>query len=108
VRIRKNEREALTALLDQEWDDVEELASAVFTQAVELFLARELWLVWVGQDASKPQPFGPFLTRNQALKSIGHEVVGWHRDCRAGVVQLITANDGVTFTCKGDDDDDMA
>jgi len=103
VRVKKNEREALVELLDQDWDDVEELANAVFKQSVELFLARDLWLVWVGADASKPQPFGPFLTRGQALKSIGHEVIGWHRDCRAGAVQLISNVSGVPL-CEGVDD----
>ena len=104
MRIRKNEREALVALLEQDHEDVEQLANEVFTQAVELFLARDLWLVWVG-IAAKPQPFGPFLSRNQALKSIGHEVVGWHNDprCRAGVVQLISNVSGVPL-CKGVED----
>jgi len=102
MRVRKAEREALIELLDQDWEDVSDLADAVFTQAVESFLARDLWLVWVG-IAAKPQPFGPFLSRNQALKSIGHEVIGWHRDCRAGAVQLITDSAGVPL-CEGVDD----
>jgi len=94
MRIRKNEREALTALLDQEWEDVEELAQAVFTQAVESFLERDQYILWVGADASKPMAFGPFVSQNAALKAIGHPVMGWHRSCRAGVTRMLTSFDG--------------
>ena len=94
MRVRKAEREALVELLDQDWDDVEELATAVFTQAVESFLQRDQYILWVGADASKPMAYGPFVSRNAALKAIGHPVMGWHKACRAGVTRMLTSYDG--------------
>lgn len=94
MRLRKAEREALVSLLDEEWDDVEDLAQAVFTQAVESFLERDQYILWVGADATKPIAFGPFVSRNAALKAIGHPVMGWHRSCRAGVTRMLTSYDG--------------
>jgi len=94
VRIRKNEREALVALLEQDHEDVEQLANEVFTQAVELFLQRDQYILWVGADPRKPIAYGPFVSRNAALKAIGHPIMGWHKACKAGVTQMLTAYDG--------------
>ena len=94
MRVRKAEREALIELLDQDWEDVSDLADAVFTQAAELFLQREQYILWVGADPRKPMAYGPFVSRNAALKAIGHPVMGYHKSCQAGVTRMLTAYDG--------------
>ena len=75
MRPRVAEIRAVTALLDQEWTDVEDLASAVLEKAIDMLTSRELWVV-IGQDQRLGTfVYGPYDTRTQATKAIGKEIV---------------------------------
>ena len=75
MRPRVAEIRAVTALLDQEWTDVEDLASAVLEKAIDMLTSRELWVV-IGQD-QRLGTFvcGPYDTRTQATKAIGRRLL---------------------------------
>ena len=75
MRPRVAEIRAVTALLDQEWQDVEDLASAVLEKAIELVLSRELWVVIASDKRLGTFVYGPYETRTKATRAIGKEIV---------------------------------
>ena len=75
MRPRVAEIRAVTALLDQEWTDVEDLASAVLEKAIDMLTGRELWVVIASDNRLGTFVYGPYDTRTQATKAIGKEIV---------------------------------
>jgi hypothetical protein len=75
MRPRAAEIRAVTALLDQEWDDVEDLARAVVESVYDSVLSREWWTVIATDKRLGSFVFGPYETRNKATKAIGSEIV---------------------------------
>jgi len=75
MRPRVAEIRAVTALLDQEWDDVEDLSRAVIETVYESVLSREWWTVIATDKQLGSFVFGPYETRNKATKAIGSEIV---------------------------------
>ena len=75
MRPRVAEIRAVTALLDQEWTDVEDLASAVLEKAIDMLTSRELWVVIASDNSLGTFVYGPYDTRTQATKAIGKEIV---------------------------------
>lgn len=70
MRPRKAEREALTELLDQEWDSVDALALAVFDLVATQVLARDWWML-VAAQPDYLACFGPYGTRNRTVSAVG-------------------------------------
>ena len=75
MRPRVAEIRAVTALLDQEWTDVEDLASAVLEKAIDMITSRELWVVVASDKRLGVFAYGPYETRTKATKAIGKEIV---------------------------------
>jgi len=75
MRPRVAEIRAVTALLDQEWDDVEALAHAVIESVYDSVLSREWWTVIATDKRLGTFVYGPYETRNKAVKAIGSEIV---------------------------------
>lgn len=75
MRPRVAEIRAVTALLDREWDDVESLAAAVLTEAMEMLSKREWWTVVASDKRLGVFVYGPYETRTKATKAIGKEIV---------------------------------
>ena len=75
MRPRVAEIRAVTALLDQEWQDVEDLASAVLEKAIDLVSSRESWVVIASDNRLGTFAYGPYETRTKATRAIGKEIV---------------------------------
>lgn len=75
MRPRVAEIRAVTALLDQEWEDVDALASAVIQSVYDSLSKRELWTVIASDKRLGVFVYGPYETRNKATKAIGSEIV---------------------------------
>jgi len=75
MRPRVAEIRAVTALLDQEWADVEDLASAVLEKAIDLVSSRESWVVIASDNRLGTFAYGPYETRTKATRAIGKEIV---------------------------------
>lgn len=75
MRPRVAEIRAVTALLDQEWEDVEALANAVIETVHESLMSREWWTVIATDKRLGTFVYGPYETRNKAVKAIGVEIV---------------------------------
>lgn len=75
MRPRVAEIRAVTALLDQEWQDVEDLSKAVIQTVYDGLSERELWTVIASDKRLGAFVYGPYETRNKAVKAIGKEIV---------------------------------
>lgn len=75
MRPRVAEIKAVTALLDREWDDVEDLSRAVIETVYESLSNREIWVVVATDSRLGTFVFGPYETQNKAVKAIGKEIV---------------------------------
>ena len=75
MRPRVAEIRAVTALLDREWEDVEDLAQAVIETVYEALMSREWWTVVADGGGFGLLPYGPYETKNKAMKAIGKEIV---------------------------------
>lgn len=69
MRARKAERERVTVLLESEQPDVDALAQAVFDTVSECVLQRDWWVLVAG-TGQWVSVFGPYGTRNQAVKAV--------------------------------------
>ena len=69
LRIRKADRETITELLDSEWDSVDDLVAAVFRACTDVVLARDWWVTLAG-SSDMVTVFGPWSSRNAALKDV--------------------------------------
>lgn len=68
MRLRKAEREQLTALLDREWGAADEAAQAMFDEALRLLMDRK-WLVLVAEAGGMGLVYGPFADSRSAVKA---------------------------------------
>ena len=75
MRPRVAEIRAVTALLDAEWQDVEDLSRAVIETVYESLMEREWWTVIASDKRLGVFVFGPYETRTKATKAIGKEIV---------------------------------
>lgn len=75
MRPRVAEIRAVTALLDREWPDVEDLSRAVIEAVYESLMDREWWVVIASDNRLGTFVYGPYDTRNKATKAIGKEIV---------------------------------
>lgn len=75
MRPRVAEIRAVTALLDQEWQDVEELSRAVIETVYEAVSQRDMWVVIASDNRLGTFAFGPYETQTKATKAIGKEIV---------------------------------
>jgi hypothetical protein len=75
MRPRVAEIRAVTALLDAEWQDVEDLSKAVIQAVYDGLSERELWVVVATDKRLGTFAYGPYDTRTQATKAIGKEIV---------------------------------
>ena len=75
MRPRVAEIRAVTALLDAEWQDVEDLSRAVIETVYESLMEREWWTVVASDKRLGVFVFGPYETRTKATKAIGKEIV---------------------------------
>lgn len=72
---RVSEIRKVAALLDQEWDDVDDLARAVTQAVMDAISERDLWCVVAHDDRLGVFTFGPFDTEGRARKAIGTSIV---------------------------------
>ena len=92
MRPRVAEIRAVTALLDREWDDVEDLSQAVIETVYEALMSRDWWVVVADAGPFGLITYGPYETNNKAMKAIGKEIVspgpeplqGWVRTLKKG------------------------
>jgi hypothetical protein len=84
----------MSALLEAEHEDVEELAGAVLRTSFDLLLGRELWIVAaVTRDALWMH--GPYFTRRQAEKALVEtELVPRNQEVRLFIRRLISSTAG--------------
>lgn len=75
MRARAAEVKAMTALLEAEHPDVEELAKDVLQLAWELFDKRDRFVLVLDQPAVGVAAFGPAGTRNELVKAVGTQIV---------------------------------
>lgn len=75
MRPRVAEIRAVTALLDREWQDVEDLSRAVIETVYESLMEREWWTVVASDKRLGVFVYGPYETRTKATKAIGKEIV---------------------------------
>jgi hypothetical protein len=75
MRPRVAEIRAVTALLDAEWQDVEDLSRAVIETVYESLMDREWWTVIASDKRLGTFVYGPYETRTKATKAIGKEIV---------------------------------
>lgn len=75
MRPRVAEIRAVTALLDAEWQDVEDLSRAVIETVYESLMEREWWTVVASDKRLGVFVYGPYETRTKATKAIGKEIV---------------------------------
>ena len=87
MRPRQNEIRKITPLLEQEWDDVDDLAREVVRQCYEMILERDWWTVVMHDKRLGAFAFGPFETQNMAKKAIGKTVVAPGPEPAAGYIQ---------------------
>lgn len=89
MRPKVSEIRKITALLDRQWDDVEELAKTVLSEAFDMAGEREQWVVVMHDDRLGMFVFGPYDTENKARKAIGTDVVSPGPSPARGVVKRI-------------------
>lgn len=78
------EIKAVTAVLDAEFDDIEEAARAVITALDEVRSGKEQWIVVARPLAGGPYlSVGPWTTRNQATKA-SVDIVSAHKEPTEG------------------------
>lgn len=102
MRHRPTERKAVIALLEQEWDDVADLAEALLDELLELKWGRGGWIIVHREDsATSPAYFayGPYDTRNQAVKDIGKRIIATRANARAMPLRVCNLD-----TMSNDDD----
>ena len=75
MRPRAAEIRAIVAMLDREWDNVDELASTILNEAFGMAAKRDKWCVIMHDPRLGVFTFGPFDTENQARKAIGKSIV---------------------------------
>lgn len=75
MRPRVAEIRAVTALLDREWQDVEDLSRSVIQAVYDALAERELWVVIASDNRLGTFVYGPYETRTKATKAIGKEIV---------------------------------
>lgn len=90
-------------LLSSPAEDEEDLARQILNTIDDLRAQRTDYVLIQYDQSGMTVVFGPFDTKNSALKSIGHTVVGWHDSCRGAVLPLISTVEGV-HVCSVDDD----
>lgn len=91
MRPRKAEREQLTALLEQEWDDVDELVAAVYDLAMNALLARDWWILLAAYD-TELMAFGPYGTRLKATRAVA-DIQMRGGNARAAIRKLANTGD---------------
>lgn len=92
MRPRVAEIKAVTALLEQEWADVDELSQAVIETVYEALMSRDWWVVVADAGSLGLISYGPYENKNKAMKAIGKEIVsfgpeplqGWVRTLQKG------------------------
>jgi hypothetical protein len=75
MRPRAAEIRAITALLDQEWDNVDDLASTLISEVFGMAGKRDKWCVIMQDPRLGVFTYGPYDTENQARKAIGKSIV---------------------------------
>lgn len=89
MRPKVSEIRKITSLLDQQWDDVEELAKAVLAEAFGMAADREQWVVVMEDKRLGTFVFGPFDTENKARKAIGTSIVSAGPAPASGVIRRV-------------------
>jgi hypothetical protein len=95
MRPRGSEIADVTALLEAEHEDVESLANDVLKAAVNVLLARELWVA-VAVYPSEIWVHGPFFSRREAEKVVLSGVLEARGDARLLIRRLINGLAGVS------------
>lgn len=72
---RVSEMRKVAALLDQEWDDVDDLARAVIQEVMDMVEERDQYAVIMVDGGLGTFAFGPFDTESKARKAIGTSIV---------------------------------
>lgn len=89
MRPKVSEIRKIASVLDQQWDDVEELAKTVLTEAFDMASVREQWVVIMQDKRLGTFVFGPFDTENKARKAIGTSIVSAGPEPASGVVRKV-------------------
>jgi len=81
---------AVRELVEQEWEDTEELTQAILDTLVEVKWARGGWVVIFHDPDTLPKPvlYGPYQTSNQATKDVNRRIIGSSGAGRAGVFHV--------------------
>lgn len=90
MRHRPTERRAVVALLEKEWEDTGDLAEAVLDTLLDLKWKRGGWVVIQGEPMTPPvyMGWGPYDTRNQAMRDVGRRITAASEGARALVVRV--------------------
>lgn len=102
MRHRPTERKAVIALLEQEWEDVGDLAEAILDELMELKWHRGGWVIVHREDSATSPSYlcwGPYDTRNQAVKDIGKRIIATRSGARAMPLRVCNLD-----TMRDDDD----
>lgn len=83
-------------LLDREWDDVDDLAAAVLTQAWQEFTRRGVWCVVMDAPGVGVSAHGPYQSKTEAMKVIGSEIVAPGPGSASAYVRVLLRPDGNT------------
>ena len=89
MRPKVSEIRKITALLDRQWSDVDELAKTVLSEAFDMAGERDQWVVIMQDDRLGAFVFGPYETENKARKAIGTEIVSAGPSPATGLVRRI-------------------
>ncbi|MEW1959784.1 hypothetical protein [Kineococcus sp. NPDC059986] len=79
IRTRKDEREQVAALLEQDWESADKLSDALLKLSYELLQNREWWVFGARVDGTLVLPYGFFSTDKEAVKAaqqIGGPIAG--------------------------------
>lgn len=91
MRPRKHERDQLTELLDRDWEDVDELTTAVFALVAQHLLDRDWWVLAAAHDGQLTIA-GPYGTRRKATLA-APDLQFLAADTRVIVRRLVNTND---------------
>lgn len=90
MRVRKQEREAMISLLDQQHEDVESLASSALLLAWHHLINREWWCVVFFQPGVATTLHGPFESENMARKFATQYLVSAGPDVGTAMVRRMS------------------
>lgn len=94
MRPRATEIRAVTALLDQEWEDVDTLSREVIQTVYDGLSKRDTWVVLARDARLGWFTFGPYESKHQATKAIGKEIVSpGPEPMQAMITKLIRGSD---------------